>query len=92
MSATTYITRKEELSHTENSRLVQETEVWVQDGLDFSLKAIHLIDGDTKGLADLNDIVEFATINDFTELKSVLTKEMERDNLDSTDYEVCITY
>ena len=92
MSATTYFTRKEELSYTDNSRLVQETEIWAQDGGEFALSALSLTGDTTSGLVDLEDLVSFAKAEGLEDLEAVFVAETKRENLDSTDYEVFISY
>lgn len=93
MSATTYFTRKEEVSYEGKSRVVQETEVWCEDGADFSIDVVTQLTGDsTTATCDLEDIIEFASRNGYKELEEALKQELARENLDSTDYEVEVSY
>ena len=93
MSATTYFTRKEELSYEGKSRLVQETEVWCQDGADFSIDVVtQLTEDSTTATVELEDIITFASLNGYKGLEEALKQELTRENLDSTDYEVVVSY
>jgi len=92
MSATTYFTRKEELSYEGKSRLVEETTIADVDGGEFALSALSLIGDATSGLVDLDDLVSFAKAEGLEDLEEVFVAETKRENLDSTDYEVFISY
>ena len=91
MSATTYITRQEELSYDNNSRLVQMTDIFVTDGGEFASNIATLMSADRQ-LTDLNTLLAFAEDEENEELVAIINEEMKRDNLDSTDYEVFISY
>ena len=84
MSATTYLTRKEETS--------KETIIYEEDGSEFALEALSLTGDCLSAEVELPSLLAFAKSTGNTDLEEVLVEELERDGLDEILYGVEIDY
>ena len=94
MSATTYLTRKEELDYdiTTRSSTIRETIIWDCDGSDFAISITPYLNDNLSGELDLEELEQLAEAEELPELTALVGEEGKRDNLDSTDYELAISY
>jgi len=94
MSATTFLTRKEETSTKSSTqkRVVEETIIYWEDGSDFALEALSLTGDCLRAVVELPSLLAFAKATNNTDLEDVLVEELERSGLEETLYEVEIDY
>ena len=94
MSATTYLTRKEELDYNleDKSRVVKETIIWFKYGSDTATLISDYQDGVPTQHWMLEELISLIQEEDIPELASVLAEEAKRGGLENTDYELSFSY
>ena len=94
MSATTYLTRKEELDYNAATRsgTYRETIIWDKDGSDFGISITPYLNDNLSGELDLDELEQLAQDEELPELTALLEAEKQRDNLESTFYQLAVSY